>query len=120
MNCALRYLFAGLMVAQLAAPRIALGDAGVLVPRNKQQPDPAILSLEEMEITIRIDNGDARVFVKQIFANHTGGIEEGNYVFALPSQATVSDSAVWDGPTRVPAVVLERKRAEEIYTQLKR
>ena len=72
-----------------------------------------------MEITVRIDNGDARVFVRQIFANHTGKIEEGNYIFALPSQATVSDFAVWDGPTRIPAVVLERKRAEEIYTQLK-
>ena len=47
-------------------------DAGVLIPRDKQQPDPAVLSLEEMEITVRIDNGDARVFVRQIFANHTG------------------------------------------------
>ena len=72
-----------------------------------------------MEITVRIDNGDARVFVRQIFANHTDKIEEGNYIFALPSQATVSDFAVWDGPTRIPAVVLERKRAEDIYTQLK-
>ncbi len=73
-----------------------------------------------MGITVRIDNGDAHVSVRQVFANHTGGIEEGNYVFALPGQATVSDFAVWDGPTRIPAVVLERKRAEEIYTQLKR
>jgi Ca-activated chloride channel family protein len=94
-------------------------DAGILIPRDKAQPDPAVLSLEEMEITIRIDNGDARVFIRQIFANHTGKIEEGNYIFALPSQATVSDFAVWDGPIRIPAVVLERKRAEEIYTQLK-
>ena len=96
-----------------------LGDAGILIPRDKAQPDPAVLSLEEMEITVRIDNGDARVFVRQIFANHTDHIEEGNYIFALPSQATVSDFAVWDGPTRIPAVVLERKRAEDIYTQLK-
>ena len=95
------------------------GDAGILIPRDKQQPDPSILSLEEMEITIRIDNGDARVFVRQIFANHTGGIQEGNYVFALPSHATISDFATWDGPTRLPAVILERKRAEEIYNQLK-
>jgi len=94
-------------------------DAGVLIPRDKQQPDAAILSLEEMEITIRIDNGDARVFVRQVFANHTGGIEEGNYIFALPSHATISDFATWDGPTRLPAVILERKRAEEIYNQLK-
>ena len=105
--------------ALLLAPSMLLADAGILIPRDKAQPDPAILSLDEMEITISIDNGDARVFVKQIFANHTGGIEEGNYIFALPSQATVSDFAVWDGPTRIPAVVLERKRAEEIYNQLR-
>jgi Ca-activated chloride channel family protein len=96
-----------------------LGDAGVLIPRDKQQPNPAILSLEEMEITIRIDNGDARVFVRQVFANHTSRIEEGNYIFALPSHATISDFATWDGPVRLPAVILERKRAEELYNQLK-
>lgn len=95
------------------------GDAGVLIPRDKAQPDPAVLSLEEMEITVRIDNSDARVFVKQIFANHTGRIEEGNYIFALNSHAVVSDFATWDGPVRIPAVILERKRAEEIYNSLK-
>ena len=100
-------------------PCLVLADGGVLIPRDKAQPDPKILSLEEMEITIRIDNGDARIFVRQIFANHTSQIEEGNYVFALPSRATVSDFAVWDGPLRIPAVVLERRRAEEIYNQLK-
>jgi Ca-activated chloride channel homolog len=98
---------------------LLFADAGVLIPRDKQQPDPAVLSLEEMEITVRIDNGDARVFVRQVFANHTGGIQEGNYIFALPSRATISDFATWDGPTRIPAVILERKRAEEIYNQLK-
>ncbi|MGB8495092.1 MAG: VIT and VWA domain-containing protein [Candidatus Acidiferrum sp.] len=103
----------------LSTPLALLADGGVLIPRDKAQPDPAILSLEEMEIAIQIDNGDARVFVRQVFANHTGRIEEGNYIFALPSRATVSDFAVWDGPTRIPAVILERKRAEEIYNQLK-
>ena len=103
----------------LVAPLALFADGGVLIPRDKAQPDPAILSLEEMEITVQIDNGDARVFVRQVFANHTNRIEEGNYIFALPSRATVSDFAVWDGPTRIPAVILERKRAEEIYNQLK-
>jgi len=103
----------------LAAVPLLWGDAGVLIPRDKQQPDPSILSLEEMEITIRIDNGDARVFVREVFANHTNGIQEGDYVFALPGSATVSDFAVWDGSTRIPAVILERKRAEEIYNSLR-
>lgn len=103
----------------LLTPSMLFADAGVLIPRDKQQPNPAILSLEEMEINVRIDNGDARVFVRQVFANHTGAIEEGNYIFALPSHATISDFATWDGPVRLPAVILERKRAEEIYNQLK-
>ncbi len=103
----------------LSAPLALFADGGVLIPGDKAQPDPAILSLEEMEITVQIDNGDARVFVRQVFTNHTNRIQEGNYIFALPSRATVSDFAVWDGPTRIPAVILERKRAEEIYNQLK-
>ena len=114
----MKKLVLSLLISVLASTRL-FADAGVLIPRDKQQPDAAVLSLEEMEITIRIDNGDARVFVKQIFANHTTHIEEGNYIFALPSHATISDFATWDGPVRIPAVILERKRAEEIYNQLK-
>ena len=109
-----------IFVFTVAIRPLLSADAGILLPRDKQQPDASVLSLEEMEINVRIDGGDARVFVKQIFANHTSNIEEGNYVFALPSHATISDFATWDGPTRLPAVILERKRAEDIYTQLKR
>lgn len=97
----------------------ARADAGVLLPRSASQPDPAILSLDEMEITVTIDNSDAKVFVRQIFANHSSHIEEGDYIFALGSRAVVSDFATWDGPVRIPAVILERKRAEEIYEGLK-
>jgi Ca-activated chloride channel family protein len=109
----------GTIVLLLLTPLALFADGGVLIPRDKAQPDPSILSLEEMEITVQIDNGDARVFVRQIFTNRTARIEEGNYVFALPSRATVSDFAVWEGSTRIPAVILERKRAAEIYNQLK-
>jgi Ca-activated chloride channel homolog len=72
-----------------------------------------------MQVEIRIDNGDARVRIRQVFTNHTGKLQEGNYVFALPSGTQVSDFAVWDGPVRIPAVILERKRARAIYQQLK-
>ena len=68
---------------------------------------------------IHIDNGDARVWMRQVFTNHTGSPQEGNYMFALPSGTTVSDFAVWDGPVRIPAVILERKRAKAIYQELK-
>jgi Ca-activated chloride channel family protein len=104
-----------LMLLLLSVP--ARPDAGVLIPKDKQAPDPAILSLDEMQVDITIDNGDAHVSIVQIFLNHTGQIEEGTYRFSLPSGSSVSDFAVWDGVTRIPAVILERKRAEQIYDQ---
>jgi Ca-activated chloride channel homolog len=107
------------LIAALAAPIPLLGDVGVLIPSGKSAPDPTILSLDEMTVDIRIDNGDARVSIRQIFASHQAGVLEGEYLFSMPSRATVSDFAVWDGVTRIPGVILERRRAEEIYESLK-
>ncbi|HLW78014.1 MAG TPA: VIT and VWA domain-containing protein, partial [Terriglobia bacterium] len=99
--------------------RSATADAGVLIPSNRTLPDASILSLDEEAIDIWIDNGDARVLIRQIFGNHEPGVLEGNYLFALPGDAAISDFAVWDGVTRIPGVILERRRAEEIYQNLK-
>ena len=96
---------------------VAHADSGVLIPKDKEAPDPAVLSLAEMRVNIVIDNGDAHVSIVQIFENHSDAIEEGTYRFALPGGATVSDFAVWDGPVRIPAVILERRRAGQIYDQ---
>ena len=98
---------------------LAWGDAGVLIPSTAKQPDPKVLTLDEMTITIVVDNGNAKVKVQQIFANHTAQPIEGNYVFALPSRALISDFAIWDDATRIPGVILERKRAAEIYNDIR-
>ncbi|MEO8027315.1 MAG: VIT domain-containing protein [Bryobacteraceae bacterium] len=112
---AVRFLIALL----LAAPGLIRADAGVLIPSTARQPDPAILALDEMFIDVVIDNGHARVLVRQIFGNRKGAILEGNYIFALPSRAILSDFAVWDDATRIPGVILERKRAEELYNDIR-
>lgn len=100
-----------------AAP--LFGDSGVLLPTDAKQPDPAVLSLLEISIAVVIDNADARVSIRQIYANHTPKVLEGNYIFALPGGGIVSDFAIWDDVTRIPGVVLERKRAEEIYNDVR-
>jgi Ca-activated chloride channel family protein len=108
------------LAAVLAAPIPMLADVGVLIPSGSSGPDPAILSLDQMAVDIRIDNGDARVSVRQIFTSHRPGVLEGEYLFSMPSRGTVSDFAVWDGVTRIPGVILERRRAEEVYENLRR
>jgi Ca-activated chloride channel family protein len=94
-------------------------DVGSLIPATKQAPDPAILSMEEMAVDIHIDGSNARVVMRQIFASHVPAVSEGNYVFALPGGAMVSGFAVWDGPVRIPGVILERKRAEQLYENIR-
>jgi Ca-activated chloride channel homolog len=99
--------------------RVGCADAGVLIPGNSTQPDPRVLSLDEMQVDITIENGDARVFVLEIFSNHTAIPLEGNYVFALPTGSAVSDFAVWEGTVRIPAVILTRRKAREIYDDVR-
>lgn len=94
-------------------------DVGSLIPANKQAPDPSILSMEEMAIDIHVDGSNARILMRQIFSSHVPGVIEGNYIFALPGGALVSDFAVWDGAVRIPGVILERKRAQELYEDIR-
>ena len=107
-----------IFLALVLAPFLR-GDAGVLIPSTLKQPDARVLSLDEMSIDVTIDNGSAKVAILQIFGNHTGRLLEGNYVFALPGRAMISDFAVWDDATRIPGVILERKRAEEVYNDIR-
>jgi Ca-activated chloride channel family protein len=108
-----------LLALVLVAARSLSGDAGVLIPAGKEQPDPAIFELQDLSIDVFVDNGTARVRIREIFLNKTNVPQEGEYHFALPAKASVSDFAVWDDVTRIPGVILERKRAGELYAQIK-
>lgn len=109
---------AGAVLAVLVLSAPATAQSGLLVPTSSGRPDPAVLSLREMSIEVGIARGYARVGVRQVFENHTRDIQEGTYRFRLPPSAAVGDFAVWDGLTRIPGVVLEKRRARAIYRDL--
>ena len=94
-------------------------DVGVILPGDKQEPDPTVLALGEMHVKIAVVNGHAKVNVRQVFQNRKPEAMEGTYTFALPAGAAISDFAVWDDVTRIPGVILERKRAEELYEEIR-
>jgi Ca-activated chloride channel family protein len=107
----------GTGVLLLAA--VAWCDTGVIVPSGSDGPDDSKLSVESMDVRIVIDNGHALVSLKEVFRNRTSHNLEGTYSLALPNGAAVSDFAVWDDLTRIPGVILERKRAAELYEQIR-
>lgn len=93
--------------------------SGALIPSTGNKPDPATLSLQVMKVDVLIDNQHARVRVLQIFDSHVAQALEGKYLFALPPPASVSDFAVWDGDMRIPGVMMEKRRAKAVYSQIK-
>ncbi len=98
---------------------LCLADTGVIVPAGTTGPDSSILSIESLDVHIVIDNGHASVSLKEVFRNHKPSNVEGVYSLALPGDAAVSDFAVWDDLTRIPGVILERKRAGELYNEIR-
>jgi Ca-activated chloride channel family protein len=109
---------AAIFLLLLVAPAIARAQSGVLIPSNADKPDPAALTLDEMSVNVVIDNQFARVRVTQIFGNRLNRAQEGQYIFLIPTTASISDFAVWDGDVRIPGVILEKRRAQEIYDDL--
>jgi len=111
---------AGVSLAFAALLRHTNAQSGVLIPVSvKNEPDSSILSLQVMKVDVEIDNQHARVKVLQIFDSHTNQILEGKYLFALPPQSSMADFAVWDGDLRLPGVILEKRRANRIYSEIK-
>src|SRR5580700_7848557 len=104
----------------LVAQASLWGDSWQITPTNDPAPNTSKpLEVAEFQATIRIDGGHAVVSVKEVFRSQANHILEGTFSAALPGDAAVSDFAVWDEVARIPGVILERKRAEELYEQIR-
>lgn len=113
------FAICSLLVALLVAATDARAQSGVLVPSSQSdEPDSSVLELTEMTVSVTIDRQLARTRVLQIFANRTERAVEGTYVFAIPTTASIADFAVWDGDTRIPGVILEKRRAKSLYDEI--
>ena len=116
----LRLLLGAMVLFALCyANRRGSAQSGALIPSSNDKPDAATLSLQVMNVDVLIDNQHARVRVLQIFDSHVPQILEGKYLFALPPAASISDFAVWDGDTRIPGVMMEKRRANKVYSEIK-
>ncbi|MGI8639018.1 MAG: VIT and vWA domain-containing protein [Pyrinomonadaceae bacterium] len=99
---------------------VSFAQSGVLIPSSQtDKPDASVLSLQTMNVDILIDNQHATVKIMQIFDNQTANTLEGKYLFALSPQSSIFDFAVWDNDTRIPGVMMEKRRANAIYSQIK-
>lgn len=116
-----------LALACAAAAPLAPGLAaqGVIVPdrcRPCTRPTelPPSLPVESVTIDTRIEGQVATTHVTQVFRNETGATLEGTYLFPIPSDASVSEFAIWDGDRRLAGEVRSREEARRIYDSIVR
>lgn len=102
----------------MACPKISFADAGVLIATNAPAGSNELLSIKRMSLDISIRNNHATVRLVQVFENHTRADLEGRYIFRVPDEAMVSKFAIWEDGLRIPGIILERKKAREIYDEL--
>ncbi|MBN2135879.1 MAG: VWA domain-containing protein [Acidobacteria bacterium] len=116
----IKFLIFPLLVILISFVLPSFPDAGIIIPLDTGdgKPDESKISIHRMDVKVTIDNGYATVNILQVFHNHTSSIMEGQYIFVIPSSATISDFAVWDDNVRIPGVILEKKRARKIYEEI--
>ena len=119
MKHTLRILLALIALYSLSSS-IAHSDGGVLkpfLPGSEVKKD--VLDLARMEVRVEIDNGMAQVAILQIYRSQYHRALEGQYEFMIPETAELSQFAIWEDGVRIPGVIMERRRAREIYEELR-
>jgi Ca-activated chloride channel family protein len=71
-----------------------------------------------MKSKVELDGLLVHTHLRQVFQNHTSQELEGRYLYRLPDGGSLSDFAIWEDGVRIPGVVVERRRAQEIYEEL--
>src|SRR4029079_16602347 len=62
----------------------------------------------------------ARTTIEESFVNQTNGRLEGQFLFPLPQDASISGFGMWIGNDLVEADIVEKQRAREIYETILR
>lgn len=114
-----------LLAAAVAALPVPVHAQGTIVPdrcRDCGRPIdlPSSLPVESVTIDTRIEGQVATTHVTQVFRNETGATLEGTYFFPIPSDASVSEFAIWDGGRRLVGEVRSREEARRIYDSIVR
>lgn len=78
-----------------------------------------VLTIEEHDAKVTINNGVAVTEITQVFRNTEQRIVEALYTFPVPKGASVSNFSMWINGKEMIGEVLEKKRAREIYESYK-
>ncbi len=98
---------------EASSKSIGLGRMTARRPGTNQMIDGMKLASHRVDAVV--DRGLASTVVEEIFENTTNETLEGTFTFTLPPGALVSDLVLWVGDDPVPAEIVEKGRAKQIF-----
>lgn len=78
------------------------------------------LAIQSHRVTVTIENQVATTRVDQLFRNDNNFTVEGTYIFPLPTDAAVSEFAMWVDGQKVEGKVLSAEEARRVYDDIVR
>jgi len=98
---------------------------GIIIPPPPPRPPRHIIRhlpawVKEAHLKVTITDQVAKTEVNEVFVNPNDWPLEGDFVFPLPADASVSDFSFWMNGKEVKAELLDTKQARDIYTDIVR
>jgi Ca-activated chloride channel family protein len=94
---------------------------GIIIPipdPSKSPPPLRSLAIKYHRVHVTIDNQIATTHVDQVFVNEGQNDIEGEYIFPIPEDASISTFAMWVDGQRLEAQVLDKEEARTIYERI--
>ena len=115
------------LAALLLAVAPVLAD-GIIIPEppicidcpQPPPPQPVWLTIKYHHVDVTIQDQVAVTHVDQVFVNESRWQIEGTYVFPLPTDAAISDFAMWVDGVKFEGELLDRDQARRIYEDIVR
>jgi len=90
----------------------------IIVPRDN--PNDRFIHLRQQHVTVTIEDGVSRTSIDQVFHNNSGHQLEGDYLFPIPEDASISDFSMWMGGQEVKGEILPKEEAAARYHSIVR
>jgi Ca-activated chloride channel family protein len=111
----------------LTGPKAVHAD-GIIIPDppicvdcpEPPPPEPIWLTVKYHHVDVTIQDQVAVTRVDQVFLNQSKWQIEGTYVFPLPTDAAISDFAMWVDGRKFEGELLDRDQARRIYEEIVR
>ncbi len=114
-----KFLFLGSVIL-LCLSSIQVYADGFIIPRPRRGERIPPLSVKYHRVEVNILGQVAKTTIDQVFINHHSRDIEGEYIFPLPENASISEFSMYIGDKKITGEILDRDQARRVYEDIVR